>query len=84
MPSSPNYTRKYGQEYANQGGTPKRKKARALNNAARKLAGGKVGDGKDVAHKDNNTKNKKKSNLVKQSPAKNRSFKRTKSAGRKK
>ncbi len=47
---------------------------------------GKVrkGDGKDVAHKDNNPKNNSKSNLAVQSKSKNRSFARTKSAGMKK
>lgn len=42
------------------------------------------GDGKDVAHKDNNTANNSRSNLAVQSKAKNRSFPRNKNAGRKK
>ena len=42
------------------------------------------GDGLDVSHKDNNTKNNKKSNLKKESPSKNRSFSRTSKAKRKK
>ena len=37
----------------------------------------KVGDGKDVHHKDGNTKNNKRSNLTMQKATKNRSYKRT-------
>ncbi len=66
---------------------PVQKKRRAQRNAARAkmVKAGKVrkGDGKDVAHKDNNTANNKSSNLAVQSKAKNRSFPRTKSAKRK-
>jgi hypothetical protein len=40
------------------------------------------GDGKDVAHKNNNTNNNSLSNLSLQSKSKNRSFKRTKTARR--
>ena len=67
---------------------PEQKKRRAQRNAARRkmIEAGKVrkGDGKDVAHKDNNTGNNTFSNLVAQSKAKNRSFKRDKNARRKK
>lgn len=66
---------------------PEQKKRRAKRNAARAkmMAAGKVrkGDGKDVAHKDNNPHNNSGSNLAVQSKAKNRSFPRTKSARRK-
>lgn len=66
---------------------PEQKKRRAQRNAARAkmMKAGKVrkGDGKDVAHKDNNTGNNSTSNLAVQSKAKNRSFKRNKKAGRK-
>ena len=59
-----------------------------MNNKARRkmIAEGKAkkGDSKDVAHKDNNTRNNSDSNLILQSKSKNRSFARTKSAGRKK
>jgi hypothetical protein len=41
------------------------------------------GDGKDVAHKDGNTDNNNGSNLTMQSKRKNRSYARTKSAGKK-
>ena len=80
--------RNYRQEYDKYQGTPEQKKARARRNAGRRLMErlGKVskGDGKDVAHKDNNTKNNKKSNLKVQDASKNRSFPRNKKAGRKK
>jgi hypothetical protein len=66
---------------------PEQKKRRAQRNAARRkmMAAGKVrkGDGKDVAHKDNNTANNSRGNLAVQSKAKNRSFPRTKTARRK-
>ena len=66
---------------------PEQKKRRAKRNAARAkmIKAGKAhkGDGKDVAHKDNNPHNNKTSNLKMQSKAKNRSFKRNSKAGRK-
>lgn len=80
--------RDYKSEYANYHSKPAAKKQRAENNAARRkmMAEGKVhkGDGKDVAHKDNNTKNNSDSNLKAESKSKNRSFARTKTAKRKK
>ena len=66
---------------------PEQKRRRAQRNAARAkmAAAGKVrkGDGKDVAHKDNNTGNNKMVNLLVQPPARNRSFKRNKKGGHK-
>lgn len=66
---------------------PEQKKRRAQRNAARAkmVKAGKVrkGDGKDVAHRDNNTAHNGKSNLSVQSPAKNRSFPRNSKAQRK-
>lgn len=66
---------------------PAQKKRRAGRNAARRkmVAAGKArkGDGKDVAHKNNNPRDNSKGNLKMQSPSKNRSFKRNKKAGRK-
>lgn len=66
---------------------PEQKKRRAQRNAARRkmIQAGKArkGDGKDVAHKDNNPHNNSAKNLSMQSPAKNRSFPRTKTAKRK-
>jgi len=77
--------RDYASEYKNYHSKTKQKKKRAANNKAnRKMKTYGNGDGLDVAHKDNNTKNSKKSNLSKQSPSKNRSFARTKTAKRKK
>lgn len=80
--------RDYKKEYKNYHSKPKAKKQRAQNNKARRIMtkAGKVskGDGKDVAHKDNNTKNNSRKNLKVQSKAKNRSFARTKTAARKK
>lgn len=65
---------------------PEQKRRRAQRNAARRkmIAAGRArkGDGKDVAHKDNNTANNDASNLSIQSKAKNRSFKRDKNARR--
>lgn len=79
--------RNYRKEYDNYQGKPAQKKARARRNAARRKMekAGRVrkGDGKDVAHKDNNTKHNSKGNLAVQSQSKNRSFKRTKKARRK-
>jgi len=79
--------RNYRKEYDNYQGRPEQKKRRAKRNAARAKMkkAGKVrkGDGKDVAHKDNNPKNNSKRNLSVQSKGKNRSFKRNKKAGRK-
>lgn len=84
MPSSKNYVRDYKQEYENYHSKAAAKKKRAQNNKAnRKMGTYGNGDGKDVAHKDNNTKNNSKSNLSKQSPSKNRSYARTKAARRK-
>lgn len=66
---------------------PEQKKRRAARNAARRkmIAAGKVrkGDGKDVAHKNNNPRDNRSKNLAVQSKSKNRSFARTKTARRK-
>ena len=85
MPSSPNYVRDYKQEYRTD--SPLRKaKRRSRLKARRKLmkAGvAKKGDGKDVHHKDGNALNNKRSNLSVVSARKNRSYTRTKTAGKK-
>lgn len=79
--------RNYRKEYDNYQGTEKQKKNRAKRNAARRAMekAGKVskGDGKDVSHKKPLAKGgtNKPSNLAVSSQSKNRSFKRTKSAG---
>lgn len=66
---------------------PEQKKRRAQRNAARRemMKAGKVhkGDGKDVAHLDNNTAHNNRKNLAVQTKAKNRSFPRNKKAQRK-
>lgn len=66
---------------------PAQKKRRAQRNAARRkmIAAGKArkGDGKDVAHLNNNPHDNRASNLRMQTKAKNRSFRRTKTARRK-
>jgi len=67
--------------------TPEQKKRRAARNAARSkmVAAGKArkGDGKDVDHKNGNPKDNRKSNLSVKSKSKNRSYARTKTAGKK-
>lgn len=78
--------RNYKKEYDNYHSSPKAKKNRALNNKARRKmvdeGKAKKGDGKDVAHKDNNVRNNSSKNLTVQSKSKNRSFKRDKKARR--
>lgn len=76
--------RNYKKEYANYHAKPEQKKRRASRNTARRrmMKAGKVskGDGKDVAHKNGNPRDNKKSNLGVQSKSKNRSYARTKTA----
>ena len=78
--------RNYWQEYDRYQGTAAQKKRRAGRNKARRLmvAKGKAkkGDGKDVAHKDNNPLNSVAKNIRMESKKSNRSFKRTKNARR--
>jgi hypothetical protein len=78
--------RNYKGEYKNYQSKTEQKKKRASRNAARRTmtAAGKVkkGDGKDVAHKNGNPKDNRKSNLKVVSASKNRSYKRTKTAGK--
>jgi len=79
--------RNYRKEYDNYQGKPAQKKRRAKRNAARsKMAKtGKVskGDGKDVDHANGNPNDNSGSNLKVKSKSSNRSYKRTKSAGKK-
>ena len=85
MPSSPGYIRNYKQEARTE--SPLRKKKRNMRNKARRMASKaglvKKGDGKDVHHRDGNAMNTKRSNLSVKTASKNRSFPRTKSAGKK-
>ena len=87
MPSSANYKRDYKQEYKTSQSSSKAKKDRASRNAARSTAvkAGKVskGDGKDIDHKNGNPRDNKKSNLVAKPKSTNRSYARTKTAGKK-
>lgn len=77
--------RNYRKEYDNYQGSEEQKKRRAKRNAARRdmEKAGKVrkGDGKDVAHKDNNPNNNSRKNLAVQSKSNNRSFKRNSKGG---
>lgn len=79
--------RNYKKEYANYQGTSEQKKRRAKRNAARSKMerAGKVrkGDGRDVDHSDGNPRNNASSNLRVKSKSSNRSYARTKSAGKK-
>ena len=79
-------SRNYRQEYDRYQGTAAQKKRRAGRNKARRLmirkGKAKKGDGKDVAHKDNNPLNSVAKNIRMESKKSNRSFKRTKNARR--
>ena len=76
-------SRDYKHEYATYHSKPDQKKRRAGRNAARSLlikkGTVKVGDGKDVDHKDRNPTNNSTSNLRIQSKAKNRGWRKGKS-----
>ena len=79
--------RDYKQEYENYHSSPKQKARRAARNKARaemvKAGRATIGDGKDVAHLDNNPLNNSLSNLKMSDQGKNRSFARTAKAKRK-
>ena len=89
MPTGPNSmknTEARQRAQAKYNAKPVQKKNRARRNAARAklMKEGRVrkGDGKDVAHLDNNTKHNTDKNLAVQTKAKNRSFPRNKQAKR--
>lgn len=73
--------RNYRKEYDNYQGSSKQKKNRASRNAAAKKK--PCPKGKEVGHKDGNPRNNAKSNLKCQTVKSNRSYKRTKTAGKK-
>jgi len=76
--------RNYKKEYANYQGKPAQKVNRAKRNAARTIAkknGAKVA-GKDVAHKNGNPRDNRPKNLAVKTPAQNRSYARTRTAGK--
>ena len=85
MPSSPGYVRNYKQEANTE--SPLRKKKRNMRNKARRMASKaglvKKGDNKDVHHRDGNAMNTTRGNLSVKAASKNRSFPRTRSAGKK-
>ena len=77
--------RDYDKEYANYQGKPEQIAKRSSRNKARAtmMKGGTVkkGDGKDVHHRNNNSKQNSRSNLQAQSKYENRSFKRNSKGG---
>ena len=81
----PKPKRNYRKEYDNYHGQPDQIKRRDSRNAARNLLKKKgVGViGKDVAHKNGNPKDNRPTNLKVVSKTKNRSYARTKTAGKK-
>jgi len=78
--------RNYRKEYDNYHGKPEQRKKRSKRVLARRIMekAGLVskGDGKDVDHKNGNAKDNSRSNLRVQSKSTNRSFARTKRAGK--
>ena len=81
---APKGKRNYRSEYKNYQSKTTQKKSRAGRNTARRKmsAAGKVrkGDGKDVAHRNGNPRDNRRSNLKVVPASKNRSFKRTSTA----
>ena len=84
MPPRAPAKRNYKKEYTNYHSKPAQKKNRAGRNAARaavKKSGVNVA-GKDVAHKNGNPRDNRRGNLTTQRPSQNRSFARTRTAGK--
>lgn len=79
MPSNRNYRKEYDRYQKHKIGYRS-----SLNKANRKKGTYGNGDGKDVAHQNDNAKDNSSKNLKLESPSKNRSFSRTKTAKRKK
>ena len=82
MPSSPGYKRNYKKEYANYHSKPKQVKNRTARGAARnklKKAGVSVA-GRDVAHRNGNPRDNRRSNLAVKTVSQNRSYARTRNA----
>jgi len=83
-PAKPKKPRNYRKEYDNYHAKPEQIKRRDSRNAARnslKKAGVKVA-GKDVAHKNGNPRDNRRGNLTVKSASKNRSYPRTRTAGK--
>ena len=78
--------RNYRKEYDRYHKRPKQIKRRASRNQARSIMAKRgvvtKGDGKDVAHKNGNPRDNRRGNLTLQRPSQNRSFARTKTAGK--
>lgn len=76
--------RNYENEYKSYQGTEKQKKNRASRNKARaemiKAGKAKVGDGKDIGHKNGNPRDDRMSNYKVETKHANRSYPRTKTA----
>ncbi len=76
--------RNFALEYKNYQGTPEQIKRRSSRNKARRLmikeGKAKVGDGRDIDHKNSNPLFNKRSNLRVQTKHANRSYPRTKTA----
>ena len=89
MPAKKKKSRNYRKEYDNYQGKPDQIKRRSSRNKARRAVAKRKGvkvksiNG-DVDHKDTNPKNNNGKNLRVQPKSKNRSFKRTKTARKKK
>tara|TARA_Y100000114_G_scaffold145344_1_gene154928 strand:- start:297 stop:557 length:261 start_codon:yes stop_codon:yes gene_type:complete len=79
-------SRNYLEEYRRYQKQQKQKKDRASRNAARRIMikKGKVtkGDKKDVSHKNGNPRDNRPKNLTVQRQSKNRSYRRTRTAGK--
>ena len=79
-------SRNYASEYRKYQKQQKQKKDRASRNAARRVMvkKGKVtkGDGKDVSHKNGNPRDNRPKNLTVERRSKNRSYRRTRTAGK--
>jgi len=76
--------RDYASEYANYHSSAEQKQNRASRNAARRIAknNGQNVTGKDVAHKNGNPKDNRVGNLTTKTASQNRSYPRTKTAGK--
>ena len=77
-------SRNYKKEYANYHSKPAQKKNRAGRNAARTIAkkrGANVA-GKDVSHRNGNPRDNRPRNLTTQTASRNRSYARTRKAGK--
>ena len=86
QPAKSKKQRNYRKEYDNYHANPTQVKRRTARNAARgaliKAGAVRKGEGKDVAHRNGNPSDNKRSNISVQRTSHNRSFARTKTAGK--